>query len=111
MRSDEATRADIPALIQQSRRMYETEPVEAALTLSKGIRAINRPPANHAKDQGSHLQTPNYGENVLQAAFWSLEIMGEDALAGIAPTPSEWDLNISVAESIMRMMAASNDPT
>ena len=37
--------------------------------------------------------------------------MGEDAQAGIAPTPSEWDLNISVAESIARMMAAANDPT
>lgn len=111
MRSDEATGADIPALIQESRRMYETEPVEAALILSKGIRVINRPPSNHAKDEGWHYQTPNHRENILQAAFWSLEIMGEDARAGIAPTPSEWDLNISVAESIVRMMAAPNDPT
>ena len=111
MRSDEATGPDIPALIRQSRRMYETEPVEAALILSKGICAINRPPANHTKNQGWHFQSPTHGENVLQAAFWSLEIMGEDALAGITPTPSEWDLNISVAESIVRMMAAPNDPT
>ena len=37
--------------------------------------------------------------------------MGEDAQAGIAPTPSEWDLNISVAESVMRMIEAANDPT
>ena len=91
--------------------MYETEPVEAALILSKGFRGINRPPVNSAKDQGWHLQTLTHRENVLQAAFWSLEIMGEDALAGIAPTPSEWDLSISVAESIARMLEAPNDPT
>ena len=36
--------------------------------------------------------------------------MGEDAQAGIAPTPSEWDLNISVAETIVRMMEATNKP-
>ena len=37
--------------------------------------------------------------------------MGEDAQAGIAPTPSEWDLNISVAESIVQMMEGTNDPS
>ena len=37
--------------------------------------------------------------------------MGEDAQAGIAPTPSEWDLNISVAESIAQMLEAANNPS
>ena len=57
------------------------------------------------------VETPNsHGENVLRAALWTIDIMGEDAQAGIAPTPSEWYLNISVAETIVRMMEATNKP-
>lgn len=111
MRSDDATKADIPALIQESRRVYQTEPLEAALMLDKGFRGLQRPTGKSTKDQAWHHETSTHGENVLRAALWSLEVMGEDAQAGIAPTPSEWDLNISVAESVMRMIEAANDPT
>ena len=38
MRSDAATKADIPALIQESRQLYRTEPVAAALMLYEGIK-------------------------------------------------------------------------
>lgn len=91
--------------------MYRTEPVAAALMLYEGISGIKSPTGKPIKDQGQRLETPTHRENVLQTALWSLELMGEDAQAGIAPTPSEWDLNISVAESIARMMEAANDPT
>ena len=101
----------MPALIRDARQVYEKEPVEAALILYKGIRRLKRPTATPFNDQGWHQQTTSHGDSVLRAAIWSLEVMGEDAQAGIAPTPSEWDLNISVAESIVQMMKATNDPT
>ena len=111
MRSDAATKADIPALIQESRQLYRTEPLAAALMLYEGIRGMKSLTGEPIKAQSRRFETLTHRENVIQTALWSLELMGEDAQAGIAPTPSEWDLNISVAESIARMMAAANDPT
>ncbi len=111
MRSNQATRIDIPALIEESRQVYQTEPVQAALMLHRGINAMRGQTDKLTKGQTKSLEMPSYKENVLKAAFWSLDIMAEDAQAGIAPTPSEWDLNISVAESIVRMTEATNDPT
>ena len=107
---DAATRAHISALIQESRQVYRTEPVAAALMLYKGISGIKSSTGEPIKAQGQRLETLTHRESVLQTALWSLELMGEDAQAGIAPTPSEWDLNISIAESIARMMEAVNDP-
>ena len=112
MPSDEATRSNIPALIQEARHVYQTEPVAAALMLYKGLRGLKRTTTPSFNDQGKgrDQQTASHGQSVLQAALWSLDVMGEDAQLGIAPTPSEWDLNISVAESVVHMMGTSDDP-
>ena len=111
MRSHEAATTNMPALIREARQMYETEPVAAALMLHERIRRLKRPAPAPIKDQGWHQPTTSHGENVLRAALWTIDIMGEDAQAGIAPTPSEWDLNISVAESIAQMLKAANNPS
>ena len=110
---DNATLTDMPALIQESRQVYETEPVAAAIMLHKGFRALKRTPTPTFNDLSKYtdLQSTSYDESILQTALWCLDIMGEEARLGIAPTPSEWDLNISVAESIMKMMETSHDPT
>ena len=110
MREDEAATTDLPILIQEARQVYETEPVSAALMLHKGIRRLKRQTAAPLDDQGLHRQTASHGENVLRAALWTLDVMGEDAQASIAPTPGEWELNISVAETIVRMMETTSDP-
>ena len=97
----------MPALIREARQMYETEPVAAALMLHERIRRLKRPAPAPLKDQGWHQPTTSHGERVLRTALWTIDIMGEDAQAGIAPTQDEWDLNISVAETIVRMMEAT----
>ena len=111
MRSDQPTKMDIPALIEESRQVYQTEPVQAALMLHQGISAMRGSADKLTKDQSKHPETLSHSKSVLRSAFWSLEIMAEDARAGIAPTPTEWDLNISVAESIARMTEETNDST
>ena len=111
MRSHEAATTNMPALIREARQMYETQPVAAALMLHGHIRRLKRPASAPLKDQGWHQPTPSHGENVLHAALWTIDIMGEDAEAGIAPTPDEWNLNTSVAESIVQMLEAANGPS
>ena len=109
MPSGEAARANMPALIQDTLQVYHTDPIAAALMLHKGIRGLTTtttPSFNEGPDQ----QPASHDESVLQSALWSLDVMGEDARLGIAPTPCEWDLHISVAQSIINMLAAYNDP-
>ena len=103
----EPTRPDLPALIQAARRLYEAEPLQAALLLYEGMQHAQRPAAlSDSSEAGQRI--PNHGENVLRTALWTLEVMAEEAQAGIAPTSCEWELNVSVAESIIRMMEAQS---
>lgn len=102
--------AKLPELINEAQQVYETDPVAAALMLSDGFVSFEKPEATPANPASWHRSIPSHGENVLRTAFWTLKVMGEDAQAGIAPTPTEWDMNISVAWSIMRMMEKANDP-
>ena len=111
MQPYETATNNMPTLIREARQVYKTEPVSAALMLHEGIRGLKRPSAPRTGVQGSHQQELPHGESVLHAVLWTLDVMDEDARAGIAPTPSEWDLNISVAESIVRMLETANDPT
>ena len=110
MATMEPTHPDLPALIQAARQLYETEPVQAALLLYQGLHDAQQPVAL-ADPRASRQCTPNHGENVLRTALWTLEVMAEEAQAGIVPTRCEWELNVSVAQSIIRMMEAQSDET
>ena len=111
MESKTTIERDLPAVIDEARQVYKTEPVAAALILYEGIVSLERPAPTSETCAGWRQVAPSHGENVLRTAFWTLKIMGEDARAGVAPTPTEWDMNISVAEGIARMMEEPNDPT
>ena len=111
MQPHETATNNMPAPIREARQVYKTEPMAAALMLHDGISGLKRTSAPRIDVQGSHQEELPHGESVLRAALWTLDIMGEDARAGIALTPSEWDLNISVAESVVRMLETANDPT
>ena len=102
---------DLPAVIEEARQVYETEPVAAALMLYEGVIGLDGPEVKSEAHEDWGMSVPTHGENVLRTAFWTLKIMGEDARAGLAPTPTEWDMNISVAQGIVRMMGKPNDPT
>lgn len=102
--------AKLPELINEAQEVYETDPVATALMLSDGFVGFEKPEATPANPESWHQSIPSHGENLLQTASWILKVKGEDAQAGIAPTPTEWDMNISVARSIMRMMEKANDP-
>ena len=97
-------------MIQAARQLYETEPVQAALLLYQGVHHTQQTVAP-SDSRGSRQHIPNHGENVLRTALWTLEVMAEDAQAGIPPTPCEWELNVSVAESIIQMMEAQSGAT
>ena len=111
MRSDDAPTTDIPALIREARQVYQTEPVAAALMLHDGISRLKTLSVSPINVRGSHQQELPHDQSVLRAALWTIDIMGEDAQAGIAPTPDEWNLNTSVAESIVQMLEAANGPS
>ena len=105
------TKMDLPVVIDEARQVYETEPVAAALMLYEGILALERSEVTSETGEAWHDLTPTHGQNVLRTVFWTLKVMGEDASAGMAPTPAEWDMNISVAQSIVRMMERGHDAT
>ena len=110
MQATRTTKPPFQGVIAEAREMYETEPVAAALMLHHGILEIEDPIASFTGQAAGQEAPPSRGESLLRTAFWTLKVMGEDARAGIAPTATEWEMNISVAESIVRMMEEANDP-
>ena len=110
MQATRTTKAPFQGVIAEAREMYETEPVTAALMLHDGMLQIEEPIASFTSQAAAQEAPPSHGETLLKTAFWTLRVMGEDARAGIAPTATEWEMNISVAESIVRMMEEANDP-
>lgn len=110
MQTKKSPKGKLPKLISEAQQMYQTEPVTAALMLHESIRSFEGV-AISANHESSHELGPTHQENMLKTAFWSMRIMGEDANAGIAPPPDEWEMNISVAESIARMLEGADDAT
>ena len=110
MQDKELIEAKLQGLINQAQQLYKADPVAAALMLSAGFVSFEKPAATPANRESWHQSIPSHRETDLRTAFWILRVMGEDAQAGITPTPTEWDMNISVAQSIIRMMEKANDP-
>ena len=111
MQAENTTKKISPRLIGEAQQVYESQPVAAALMLYDGISRHDKLPTYPAGQEVWHQPTASHGENLLRTAIWTIKVMGEDARVGIAPTPTEWDMNISVAESIIRMLEGTNDPT
>ena len=111
MKAKEKVRPNLPALIDEAQRVYEREPIEAARMMYDGICGLESPATTPASGPGWQQLPPTHGESILQRAFWTLKVMGEDAQIGIVPTSIEWGMNVAVAESILRMMGATDGPT
>ncbi len=111
MQQKKSVKGDLPKLISEAQQMYETEPVAAALMLHDGIIRFENPTVNTTSQDHWYEPTLTHGDEVLRTAFWTMKVMGEDAKAGIAPPTDEWDMNISIAESIARMLERKDDPT
>ena len=100
--------------IKQARELYHTDPLAAAIMLTDGIsnlleshglplsRSIQRPDGD-IQHPGIPLLTIPHQE--FDAACRSLARTASDAAAGIAPEPDEWEMDVGIARSAIRLMA------
>ena len=100
--------------IERAQELYQTDPVAAAIVLTDGVNDVleyhgltlslsAEGPNSDIQDPGIPLLTIPQQE--LDAACRSLARTAQDAAAGIAPEPDEWEMDVGIARSAIRLMA------
>ena len=100
--------------IEQAQELYQTDPLSAAIMLTDGVNDLLKArgltvagceerPNKDIWHPG--LLRPTAKEQGLGNACWSLARTPRDAAAGIAPDPDEWEMDVGIARSAIRLMA------
>lgn len=100
--------------IQRAQELYQTDPLAAAIILTDGINNLLEPhgltlslsvetPNGHIRHPG--VPYPSVPEQRLKSACHNLARTARDAAAGMAPEPDEWEMDVDIARSAIRLMA------
>ena len=100
--------------IERAQGLYQTDPVAAAIMLTDGISKLREsiglplsppiPPPNYHLLH-PEVPFPTIPQQEFDAACRSLARTARDATAGIAPEPDEWEMDVGIARSAIRLMA------
>ncbi len=100
--------------IEQARELYHTDPVAAAIMLtdgvnnlleSRGLALSEYGEAMNGRNRHPGVPYPTVPEQRLESACRNLARTARDAAAGIAPEPDEWEMDVGIARSAIRLMA------
>ena len=101
--------ANLPPFIKRANELYASEPIGAALVLFDGVCLLDTHRVAAESEHSPHASPKTHRQSLIDVAYRNLTIMAEDAQTGIAPTRGEWDLIVSMAESIVQMITERDD--
>ena len=100
--------------IERAQELYQTDPLAAAIVLtdgvnnlleSRGLALSEYGEAMNGRIRHPGLPCPTVPEQRLESACRNLARTAQDAAAGIAPEPDEWEMDVGIARSAIRLMA------
>ena len=95
------TTESMPAFIEEANKLYVTDPAGAVARLYEGTRELRG--SVTLTGEPSSKNEKNRQLRLLQSAHGLMEYLREDAEEGIFPEPLEWELDIGVAQDIVRI--------
>ena len=100
------TTEQMPAFIEEANRLFATDPAGAVALLYEGTRKLReRMPETRefrkkAREQRSERERQLM---LLESAHQLMDWLVEDAQEGLFPEPLVWEIDIGVAQDIVRM--------
>ena len=104
------TTESMPAFIKEANELYKTDPAGAVTLLYKGTLELKRMmPAERPKTSKSFKNERDRQIYLLESGHRLMDWLVEDAQEGILPDPMEWELDIGVAQHIVRITMEYGD--
>ena len=98
------TTEPMPAFIEEANRLYLTDPASAVALLYKGTRELKpKMPDKRPKGPKDFKSERDRQMFLLESAHELMDWLIEDAEEGILPDPLTWELDMGVAQDIVRM--------
>ena len=95
------TTESMHAFIEEANQLYLTDPAGAVALLYEGAKELKRKPSSKGVTESKTEKSRD--ARILEAGFQLMEWLKEDALEGILPDSLEWELDIGVAQHIVRI--------
>ncbi|MDE2780216.1 MAG: hypothetical protein OXI91_11150 [Chloroflexota bacterium] len=95
------TTEPMPAFIEEANELYLTDPAGAVAVLYKGTRELREKVSRKRQPESTSERSKQLF--ILESAHGLMEYLREDAAEGIYPDPLEWELDIGVAQDIVRI--------
>lgn len=104
------TTESMPAFIAEANELYLTDPAGAVALLYEGTRELKRKmPAERPKGPSGFKSERERQLFILESAHQSMDWLVEDAQEGIFPDPLVWELDLGVAQDIVRITREYGD--
>ena len=94
----------MPAFIEAAKKLYSTDPAGAVALLYEGTLELKRKiPAERPKGPGEYKNERERQLFLLESAHRLMDWLVEDAQEGIFPEPLVWEVDLGVAQDIVRI--------
>jgi hypothetical protein len=94
----------MPAFIEEANKLYQTDPAGAVALLYEGTQELKRKmPAERPKGPTGFKNERERQLFLLESGHQSMDWLFEDAQEGIFPEPWVWEVDIGVAQDIVRI--------
>ena len=96
----------VPAFIEEANQLYSTDPAGAVAMLYEGTRKLREkmPETGEVKKKAREQRSERERQlMLLESAHQLMDWLLEDAQEGIFPEPWVWDVDLGVAQDIVRM--------
>ena len=94
----------MPAFIEEASDLYKTDPAGAVALLYKGTLELKRKmPAERPKGPSGFKNERERQLFLLDSGHRLMDWLAEDAQEGIFPEPQVWELDLGVAQDIVRI--------
>lgn len=104
------TTESMPSFIEEANELYRTDPAGAVALLYAGILELKRKmPTERPKGPKGFKNERERQLFILESAHQSMDWLVEDAQEGIFPDPSVWELDLGVAQDIVRITREYGD--
>ena len=106
------TPEQMPPFIEEANRLYATDPAGAVALLCEGTRKLREkmPETGDFKKKAREDRSERERQlMLLESGHRLMDWLIEDAQEGILPDPMEWELDIGVAQHIVRITIEYGD--
>ena len=94
----------MPSFIEEANELYMTDPAGAVALLYAGVLELKRKmPAERPKGPNGFENERDRQLYLLESGHRLMDWLVEDAQVGILPDPLEWELDMGVAQDIVRI--------